>query len=357
MGFEIDFLPVGEGSHGGDAIALRFGDLKGVDNGDVFTAVIDGGYKTSGKSLVDHVHDVYETDAVDIVLSTHPDNDHIQGLEHVVRELRVGQLWIQQPSQEAKALVASALDVATGSEHERLATVTASLQQSQSLIELAVELGIEVVSPFAGLAAADGAFRVIGPTASYYDELLPHFRTSVPTGLKAAIAGALEARTGKVPGETLQHETLSDDSRTEPENNASVISLAHVDGYALLFTADAGEDALVRAADYLDCEGFDWDQLDVVQIPHHGAESNVTPAILNRLLGNPVQELGTRRACVSCPRSPARGHPSKRVTNAFHRRGTRVFKTAGSMVRLSRDAPPREGLSKAEQVPFYFDLD
>lgn len=86
---EIDFLPVGENSKSGDAIALRFGlyeDLK-WKNQKVF--IIDGGDLASGEALVKHVREIYNTNIVDRVILTHPDSDHASGLRKVVEELHV----------------------------------------------------------------------------------------------------------------------------------------------------------------------------------------------------------------------------------------------------------------------------
>jgi hypothetical protein len=55
MGYEIDFLPVGEGEDSGDAIALRFGSLFGPRS-EQTVVVIDGGFKESAEGLVSHIH-------------------------------------------------------------------------------------------------------------------------------------------------------------------------------------------------------------------------------------------------------------------------------------------------------------
>lgn len=56
VGFEIDFLPVGEGERSGDAIAFRYG-LPGSYR----VMVVDGGTKASGEKLVEHIRLHYGT--------------------------------------------------------------------------------------------------------------------------------------------------------------------------------------------------------------------------------------------------------------------------------------------------------
>ena len=82
-GYEIDFIPVGEGKKNGDAIAMRI-----TKNGKTEIYVIDGGTKASGKALVQHVRHYYETNRVDYLISTHPDMDHISGLKVVWKSWR-----------------------------------------------------------------------------------------------------------------------------------------------------------------------------------------------------------------------------------------------------------------------------
>ncbi len=55
MGYEIDFMPVGEGEKSGDAIALRFGNLNG-NRSEYKVVVVDAGFKESGgNELVAHI--------------------------------------------------------------------------------------------------------------------------------------------------------------------------------------------------------------------------------------------------------------------------------------------------------------
>jgi hypothetical protein len=78
--YEVDFLPIektGEpGPRSGDAIAVRFTD----DFGHYRVVVIDGGYKYTGESLIQHLEKYFSKSYVDLMISTHPDMDHINGL-------------------------------------------------------------------------------------------------------------------------------------------------------------------------------------------------------------------------------------------------------------------------------------
>lgn len=54
MGYEIDFLPVGDNSKSGDAIALRYGNLYG-SRAEQRVVVVDGGFTDDGEALVNHI--------------------------------------------------------------------------------------------------------------------------------------------------------------------------------------------------------------------------------------------------------------------------------------------------------------
>src|SRR5712692_4577395 len=96
MGYEIDFLPVDRGEKSGDAIAFRIGNLKGPRE-EQFVCIVDGGYDEHGEQMVQHVTKYFGTNKVDLVVSTHPDDDHCLGLEPVLEQLDVQLLWMHQP--------------------------------------------------------------------------------------------------------------------------------------------------------------------------------------------------------------------------------------------------------------------
>ena len=67
MGYQVDFMAVGDGERSGDAIAVRFGDIEGSRE-DQTVLVIDGGTKDSGEQLCEHIRIHYSTEKVDYVI-------------------------------------------------------------------------------------------------------------------------------------------------------------------------------------------------------------------------------------------------------------------------------------------------
>jgi glyoxylase-like metal-dependent hydrolase (beta-lactamase superfamily II) len=168
MGYEIDFLPVGEGEKSGDAIALRFGNLTG-SRGEQSVVVIDGGFKDSGQQLVEHVRKYYGTDQVDLALLTHPDADHASGLLVVLEELSVKQLAMHRPWEHAsdiKGLFKDGRITASGLEEK----LERALQQASDLEGLAKRKGIPIVEPFKGSKGFNDAATCELPVDSRAEE-------------------------------------------------------------------------------------------------------------------------------------------------------------------------------------------
>ncbi len=351
MGLEIDFLAVGKESSGGDAIAIRYGNLHG-ESSEQTVIVIDGGYSDSGSQLSQHIRNHFKTDTVDLVVSTHPDQDHASGLKVVLEELEVRELWMHRPWSHSTEMAS----LRTHSfESEKLSSrVEASLQTTSDLEAIAIAKGIPITEPFTGVATQDGAFMVLSPSEEYYASLLDEILQgqSLAHAVTSSLGKLLKKAAAKVL-ETLTDEVLGNDGVVSPRNNSSAICLLHVGDHYALFTGDAGIPALEHAAELLEAFGFMPGQLDFIQVPHHGSRRNVGPDILNRLLGPKGQASRVGTAFVSAPaKNPEGKHPSDKVTNAFLRRGYPVHSTQGNSLRHHRGAPARAGYSRAEPLPF-----
>jgi beta-lactamase superfamily II metal-dependent hydrolase len=312
VGYEIDFLPVGDESKGGDAIAFRYGNLHGLRR-EQTVGIIDGGYTECGGALVEHVKQYYGTGTADFVVSTHTDQDHICGLKTVLKEMRVGQLLMHLPWDHSAAMERAQTSAFWRSRLNDPAR--RMLEAALELESIARAQGVEVVEPFAGKGTKDGVFSVLGPTELYYEDLVTELAA------EAVETRKLEA-SKRLVGEDLYNETLRDDGETSLTNNTSVVSILEIDDWKLLLTGDAGIPALTRVVDALEENGFTPGDLRFIQVPHHGSRNNVGPAILDRLLGAKGQS-ETGAAFVSAPKkNPDNRHPAKKVTNAFRRRAT-----------------------------------
>ena len=367
-GYEIDFLAVGDESKSGDAIALRFGNLYG-ERKEQAVIVIDGGFKDDGQKVIDHIKKYYDgTDTVDIVMATHPHEDHTAGLETVLKEMNVKEFWMHRPWDQTHTNNISGWFV-DGRVTDRSVreALRKSLDTARELERIAENNGIPIVEPFAGTYKDFGFGRIdiAGPGKEYYESLLPGFAaTPESKGTLATLLAGVTERVGEVVSKVFENwdkETLDDGGETSAENNSGAIALLRVEGKHLLFTGDVGIPALTNAADLLESCGITHEMYSFMQVSHHGSKRCVGPTILNRLVGPklPQEQKDTRKmtALCSCAVNGAPKHPAKKVTNAFKRRGAPVYATQGSGWLSHNNAPNREGWNSGSPLPFYDEVE
>lgn len=355
MPYEIDFHSVGSGDNSGDAITMRYLD------GDTWRVlVIDAGFQVNGRAIVDHVRGVYGTAYVDQVISTHPHADHIGGLATVLEELTVGELWMHVPHLHASSIVhlfQSSRWTVSGLE----GALKAAYPNVTELLDSATAAGTAVKGPFQGQKI--GPFTVLSPSVDMYEGLLPQF-TGTPDPDRAALQslghwlqgiGLRVARTiQRIVREDLYTETLRDGGNTQAENESSVVLGGILDGGVILLTADAGLKALNAAADQAAAMWLPLqDGLKVFQVPHHGSRNNVSPAILDRIVG-PATIPGSRLNvnCVISAGPEDETHPRQVVVNALVRRGLNPLVTRDGMILCPSRLPMRSGFVPAVPLGF-----
>jgi hypothetical protein len=88
------------------------------------------------------------------------------------------------------------------------------------------------------------------------------------------------------------------------------------------------------------------------QVPHHGSRNNISPSILNRIIGRPVPNGTQRKAhCVVSAGPEDKTHPRQVVVNALTRRGLEPNTTNAALhVRFGMDG--REGYEAATPLKF-----
>jgi beta-lactamase superfamily II metal-dependent hydrolase len=353
MAFEIDFMAVGEGQRSGDAIALRFGNLNG-SRGEQTICIIDGGTKESGEALVDHINQYYGTNSVNFVFNSHPDSDHASGLTVVLEKMDCGTLVMHRPWEHSND-IHHLFDDGRVTPKSLAGRMERNLTAAHDLEKIALDMSIQIVEPFQGTKNDAGTIRVLGPSIDYYHSLLCNFRDMPELGAESTFTEffkSLMDRAISWVDETLEVETLTDPQvdSVSAENNSSCIILFTIDDHKLLFTGDAGSDALILASDYAQSMGIALDDLYFLQVPHHGSKRNVGPTVLNRIKAT--------TAFISAGKEAEPKHPSKRVTNALIRRGATICVTAGKgLLKRSPEHPMRAGWSAAPVVPFYWKVE
>lgn len=355
--YEIDFLPVGDGERGGDAITLRFGPALNPQQQKV--VVIDGGTQESGEKIVAHVKNFYGTSVVDLVVCTHSDSDHACGLMEVLEGVTVKTLAMHLPWNHAANIDELFKDANIG-ENKLKAHFRKSLDNAHQLEQLAKKKNIPVIEPFSdNTTDASYSLAVLGPSQTFYEQMLLSFRDAPEAAIKQAFAPKFVVKAAeaiKYVMESWGIETLSEPeiNASSAENNSSAILLFKDNNDKFLFTSDAGVPALAGAVDTAKRIGVDLSTVNGIQVPHHGSKHNVGPAILNIIVGPKKNaEQYTKSAIVSAPVKGAPKHPSNKVVNAFIRRGAKVIATQGKTICFrGTDTPQRKDWVSAEIIPF-----
>ena len=335
--FEIDFLDV-DAKDSGDAIPIRYkiGDVTRIH-------VTDGGFQKTGNKVVEHINKYYDDpDTIDAVIVSHSDRDHAGGLQAVLEEFEVSELWMLRPWLYADELIDR---FAYYRNPENLSDKLKEIYSNiAELEEIAAEKEIPIYAPFQGVNIGD--FTVLAPTKERYLDLVV-VSEKTPKESKKALT-LIRAVWGE--------ETFSADGTSE-ENEMSVIQYANLCNHKILLTADAGCGALDEAADYAPTAGLSLPGIDRFQVPHHGSRRNLSTDILNRWLGDtlpeserPEEGTGSFTAIISASKEDE-DHPRKVVIRACIHRGARVFSTEGNDLQTSYNAPSRDWVT-AQALPY-----
>lgn len=355
VGFEIDFLPVGNGERSGDAIAIRYGT-----HGNYKVVVYDGGTKESGQALVDHIKKYYGTTRVDYVVNSHPDSDHASGLSVVLENMEVGELWMHQPWNHSKVILDYFKDgrITSNSLSERLKDKMAA---AYALEQLAEQKNVPICEPYRG--AKIGEFVVLSPEEDWYvHSLIAEFEKSPEQKTEGSTTLSFLESVKKAAASTItwitEHwglETLRDDVETSAENESSVILFGQIAEKGILLTGDAGIRALDATATYAESKNVKLpDVLHFVQVPHHGSRNNVSTDVLDRIVGQrkPSDDGNISKIAYISASKESSTHPRPAVVNAFIRRGAQVVKTEGQTKCYSHNMPNRPGWVPVSALQF-----
>ena len=354
-GFEIEFLTVGDTGRNGDCILVRY-----REDGAYKILAYDGGVKSSGEAMVRHIQEYYKTDTVDFLVNSHPDNDHASGLSVVLEKLKVKELWMHRPWLYCDEICHYFKDgrITNKSLARRFQE---KMSAAYRLEVLATERDIPIKEPFYGEFI--GPFQVLSPERNWYiHELVQEFNKTPEqknTLNTEDFRGFLHESIQKI-FENWDKETLKNNVTTSAENESSVILFANMHNNRVLLTGDAGVRALTQALDNAEYSGLNIQNCDFVQMPHHGSRHNVSPEVLDRLLGPRVSKgfTPTKISYVSVgPKSKT--HPRQAVVNAFIRRGYKVYKTTrtNGVIKHHRGLSKREGWVSITEVPFLEKVD
>lgn len=341
MSFEIDFLPIEAGESLGDAIVLRYGAAERQK-----IIVYDGGTSSTGLIMVKHIQHHFKTSYIDHLVASHPDPQHTPGLLALLQQMEVGTLWLHRPWLYSEEIQTYFND--GKAPHAGLKDLwETKLRSSYELEQLALTRGVTIKEPFRGQWV--GNFHVLSPEKDWYiNELLPHFNQPIASpnhvtrflrNLQKTAKQAVRWIVEKWDQEYLPEEPKQ--RQTSAENESSVVLYSNLEDYqyGMMLTGHAGTQALHQSVDYLAELNIDpIKHLQFLQVPHHGALEHLSTAILNRLLGEPLEQqpdMIKKVAFVSTAKSGQYPHPA--IANALLRRGLKVIATQGKTKRHQKN--------------------
>lgn len=364
MAYELDFIGVDKETDDATAIGMRW---KNPD-GSYTVGVFDGGTSAYGEALKDHMIQYYfdgqEGGYIDFVICSHPHGDHSMGLRTILENFEVGKLYMNCPWDYADELYERIKDHRMTSKTlaEHLRTI---YDKTAVLEEMAQERGIEICSAFEGTPIAD-KLTVLSPSKEFYLEMIAESEKTTMlesvseqenAGLLHCVAEAAK-RVFNWIAEAWNADSLRENVSTQPDNETSTVILGEMDDETFLLTGDVGVRGLTQAMDYADSLGKGIrENVTVYEIPHHGGRHNVSPSIMDRMVGGIVEQgVETGKQAIVCT-GQGSDHPKRMVTNAYLRRGVKVHNASGHIIQHHRGGMPSRGWGSSTPVEFFDEVE
>ena len=307
----IDMIDVGKG----DAFLV---DLPDTQTGRHYVIAIDAGTDSVVEDVINHVKR-YHTNGIDLVVSTHPDIDHIGGLPSLLEQIKVTHLLLNDPrdfvdEQKILSIAKQSFD------DEKYATFKSAFDRIDNLKEVAKDQNVKLHSMFASTAPiltyGGWGVYIVGPTENLFKDLWLNDDTVKQWFHSDSVDAILALERDK--------KSLIDDPSvdTKPVNNSSIMLMIEGYGRKYLFTGDAGKRAIREARTVKDLSKLTW-----LHVPHHGSRRNVDTEI--------ITHFSPTTAYISSPgidKSDGK-HPRKAVIKALQKIGAGVYSTCrnGSM--------------------------
>ncbi|MGI5100873.1 hypothetical protein [Treponema vincentii] len=333
MGYEINFIGVSEETKDADAIALRWETL-GISQ---VIGIYDGGNQKYGEELGTFLDNYFfspKKNCIDFIVCSHSDMDHSSGLKHILENYKVKKLYMNRPWLYVDEFFPYIKDGRITQE-----SLTERLRNSYSYIagleDIANKKGIEICEAFAGTSISE-EMCILSPSKEFYLQLLTESQKTPLTEDTVESFGSLVFKITKYIKTLIESwttEYLKEEVTTSAENEMSVICLGcdYDKKDCFLLTGDAGIRALSNAIQFTEDRNFSIkEEVNFIQIPHHGGRHNISSSLLNRLIGNIVPKGTNPTKTGFCSVGKNSDHPLQMVVNAFTRRGVKVYKTDGA---------------------------
>lgn len=300
MEFVIDFLYVGDG----DGIIIWGRNPNEND----FVFFLDGGNKDCGKAIVKHYQkyikpNLYEKNTIGFI-NSHPHADHINGLIEIIEEIGSEMTWgiyndpVKFISEELRENIKKS---ALNKEDPDIEHLYESFEKIQELNILCDNHSIEKKEALTD-AFKYAEIKIVSPSREFYTEKVQQF-TNIDFLKKFDFTKKVFGEINETVEGLKPCEIVDEKNDTSPENlSATVIELIDSKNRRYLLTSDAGVDSF----DNMEQNGFESQNLYIVQLPHHGSRRNISTDWISKfapemyLISAEGNEKHPRKAVLNC---------------------------------------------------------
>lgn len=255
--YEIDMLDV----KSADAFLIHFYDDD--DNDKDYIILVDAGNYNDGPTIANFIKNRYGKKNIDLAICSHCDKDHFGGFVWLLEQIRdnapnrinISHFWVDDPADHVSlgmvkrirthgSLVVKARSVYDLGDNKNMLDILDELCNKKLIwTEPFSDAGKYSDKPYS-VDAFDNHIEVLGPSVTYYEQLVPDFRNELKKKDYTTDENEDASITlieGRVYSKTL------DDAGDDPSshNQSSVIFIFKPDdGKKFLFMGDAGRDAI-----------------------------------------------------------------------------------------------------------------
>lgn len=339
MAFEIDLLPVGSEKKSGDCIAMRYGDLV-IGKEKQTVIVVDGGYAGTWKDTLKpflrkyYNCEIYGKLHIDLVILSHPDQDHVSGLVEMAKDedVEIEMIMMHRPWEELSPSWFKDGRITKSSLKDRLGD---AFEKAKELDD--VTINVTKAKLNVGNYNYQGAsITILGPTPDFYKTCIANCEKTPQQANNVVNLPQSQSLKKSIDFEPYIEGEIkwNDDETTSAINESSLIILFEYDGVKVLLTGDAGKKGLTNAIDYAYVNNITLNDCNIIKMPHHGSRKNVNPAIMDAFVGS-------RALYYSCVSDDLGHHPSQRLINLMNEKNFKQFSTSGSTLHCGKNAPDR----------------
>jgi beta-lactamase superfamily II metal-dependent hydrolase len=268
--------------------------------------VIDGGFQENGTQLAQLIQQRYQTRQIDLMISTHPDQDHIAGLSEIVNNMDVRRVWVHDPSNHTTSYNKIRVGLSIQKAMQVSNRIAKSLDDLQSLLRIVDGRRIPREEPFSGMQY--GPLTILGPSIELYEQKLAELAadssfTKAELMEKDDDISELQEAIMLAKG---TDSALDENNETSPLNETSTIIYGSMVRETCVWTGDAGVLSFEDTRRRWNYGGISW-----LHVPHHGSKKNLSSDIVAYLRPSVsyISAAGTKE------------HPSRAAINALKKFG------------------------------------